>query len=350
MTPPTHTVSIIIPHWNGIDILSECIDSLNNTEYSNFEIIVVDNYSSDESVKWLKANHPKIKIIENDKNYGYAGGCNRGINNSKGDYIVFLNNDTIHKKDWLSNLVTFMNKHPDSSAVQPKILNYYERDKFDYAGGAGGHMDILCYPFARGRLFLEQEIDNNQYDDDAPCFWASGTAIMVRKEFFLEVEKFDENFFAHMEEIDLCWRLQLKGHNIYVNPKSVIYHKNAVSLPMTSIKKFMLNHRNSLMMLLSNYKVLTTLYLFPIRYMLELVAILYALTKLDFRHMFGVIQAHLWILFHIHIIFYKRIKINRLRTIGDYEIMKSMYKGSIIWDHYIRRMKTYRDIFFSTSS
>ncbi len=343
-------VSIIIPHWNGIDILSECIDSLNNTEYSNFEIIVVDNYSSDESVKWLKANHPKIKIIENDKNYGYAGGCNRGINNSKGDYIVFLNNDTIHKKDWLSNLVTFMNKHPDCAAVQPKILNYYERDKFDYAGGAGGHMDILCYPFARGRLFLEQEIDNNQYDDDAPCFWASGTAIMVRKEYFLEVEKFDENFFAHMEEIDLCWRLQLKGHNIYVNPKSVIYHKNAVSLPMTSIKKFMLNHRNSLMMLLSNYKVLTTLYLFPIRYMLELVAILYALTKLDFRHMFGVIQAHLWILFHIHIIFYKRIKINRLRTIGDYEIMKSMYKGSIIWDHYIRRMKTYRDIFFSTSS
>ena len=343
-------VSIIIPHWNGIDILSECIDSLNNTEYSNFEIIVVDNYSSDESVKWLKANHPKIKIIENDKNYGYAGGCNRGINNSKGDYIVFLNNDTVHKKDWLSNLVTFMNKHPDCAAVQPKILNYYERDKFDYAGGAGGHMDILCYPFARGRLFLEQEIDNNQYDDDAPCFWASGTAIMVRKEFFLEVEKFDENFFAHMEEIDLCWRLQLKGHNIYVNPKSVIYHKNAVSLPMTSIKKFMLNHRNSLMMLLSNYKVLTTLYLFPIRYMLELVAILYALTKLDFRHMFGVIQAHLWILFHIHIIFYKRIKINRLRTIGDYEIMKSMYKGSIIWDHYIRRMKTYRDIFFSTSS
>ena len=343
-------VSIIIPHWNGIDILSECIDSLNNTEYSNFEIIVVDNYSSDESVKWLKANHPKIKIIENDKNYGYAGGCNRGINNSKGDYIVFLNNDTIHKKDWLSNLVTFMNKHPDCAAVQPKILNYYERDKFDYAGGAGGHMDILCYPFARGRLFLEQEIDNNQYDDDAPCFWASGTAIMVRKEFFLEVEKFDENFFAHMEEIDLCWRLQLKGHNIYVNPKSVIYHKNAVSLPMTSIKKLMLNHRNSLMMLLSNYKVLTTLYLFPIRYMLELVAILYALTKLDFRHMFGVIQAHLWILFHIHIIFYKRIKINRLRTIGDYEIMKSMYKGSIIWDHYIRRMKTYRDIFFSTSS
>ena len=259
-------VSIIIPHWNGIDVLSECIDSLNNTKYSNFEIIVVDNASSDDSVKWINNNHPKINIVENDQNYGYAGGCNRGIKTSKGDYIVFLNNDTIHEKNWLSNLVSFMNNHPDCAAVQPKILNYYERDKFDYAGGSGGHMDLLCYPFARGRLFLEQEIDNKQYDDDTQCFWASGTAIMVRKKYFLEVEKFDENFFAHMEEIDLCWKLQLKGYKVYVNPKSVVYHKNAVSLPMTSLKKFMLNHRNSIIMLLSNYKLFTTLYLFPIRY------------------------------------------------------------------------------------
>ena len=343
-------VSIIIPHWNGINVLSECIDSLNNTEYSNFEIIVVDNASSDDSVNWLKTNHPKINIIENDQNYGYAGGCNRGIGISKGDYIVFLNNDTIHEKDWLNNLVSFMNSHPDCAAVQPKILNYYERNTFDYAGGSGGYMDILCYPFARGRLFLEQEDDNNQYDDDTHCFWASGTAIMVRKKNFLEVDKFDENFFAHMEEIDLCWKLQLKGYSIYVHPGSVIYHKNAVSLPMTSLKKFMLNHRNSIIMLLSNYKLFTTLYLFPIRYALELVAMVYALTKLDFKHFFGVIQAHVWILFHIHIIFIRRRKINRLRTITDYEMMKLMYKGSIIWDYYLRRKKTYRDIFSSPSS
>ena len=136
-------VSIIIPHWNGIDVLSECIDSLNNTEYSNFEIIVVDNASSDDSVKWINNNHPNIIIVENDQNYGYAGGCNRGIKISQGEYIVFLNNDTIHEKDWLSNLVSFMNIHPDCAAVQPKILNYYERDKFDYAGGSGGYMDVL---------------------------------------------------------------------------------------------------------------------------------------------------------------------------------------------------------------
>jgi GT2 family glycosyltransferase len=211
-------------------------------------------------------------------------------------------------------------------------------------------MDVLCYPFARGRLFLEQEIDNKQYDDETQCFWASGTAIMVRKKYFLEVEKFDENFFAHMEEIDLCWKLQLKGYKVYVNPKSVVYHKNAVSLPMTSLKKFMLNHRNSIIMLLSNYKLFTTLYLFPIRYSLELIAIIYALSKLDFKHMFGVIQAHLWLLFHIHIIFIRRRKIRRLRLINDYEIMKSMHKGSIIWDHYIRRKKTFREIYFSPSS
>jgi len=343
-------VSLIIPHWNGIDVLSECIDSLNNTEYSNFEIIVVDNASSDDSVNWIKNNYPKINIVQNDKNYGYAGGCNRGIKTSKGDYIVFLNNDTIHEKDWLNHLVSFMENHSDCAAVQPKILNYYERDRFDYAGGSGGHMDVLCYPFARGRLFLEQEIDNKQYDDDNNCFWASGTAIMVRKKYFLEVEKFDENFFAHMEEIDLCWKLQLKGYSIYAHPKSVIYHKNAVSLPQTSLKKFMLNHRNSIIMLLSNYQLLTTLYLFPVRYFLEWIAIFYALSKLDFKHMFGVIQAHLWVLFHIHIIFIRRIQIKRLRIINDLQMMKSMYKGSIVWDYYIKGKRTYRDIFFIPSS
>ena len=343
-------VSIIIPHWNGIDVLSECIDSLNNTEYSNSEIIVVDNASSDDSVNWIKNNYPKINIVQNDKNYGYAGGCNRGIKASKGDYIVFLNNDTIHEKDWLNHLVSFMENHSDCAAVQPKILNYYERDRFDYAGGSGGHMDVLCYPFARGRLFLEQEIDNKQYDDDTNCFWASGTAIMVRKKYFLEVEKFDENFFAHMEEIDLCWKLQLKGYSIYAHPKSVIYHKNAVSLPQTSLKKFMLNHRNSIIMLLSNYQLLTTIYLFPVRYFLEWIAIFYALSKLDFKHMFGVIQAHFWVLFHIHIIIIRRIKIKRLRIINDLQMMKSMYKGSIVWDYYIKGKRTYRDIFFIPSS
>ena len=142
-------ISLIIPHWNGIDVLSECLDSLAQTEYSNFEIIVVDNASTDGSPDWVSLNFPQIKLIENNQNYGYAGGCNRGAKVASGDYLVFLNNDTVQEKNWLDSLVDFMNLNPNVSAVQPKILNYYDRSKFDYAGGAGGWLDILGLPFAR---------------------------------------------------------------------------------------------------------------------------------------------------------------------------------------------------------
>jgi len=339
-------VSIIIPHWNGIDVLSECLDSLKKTVYPNFEIIVVDNASTDGSGDWIKNHHPQIKLINNDKNYGYAGGCNRGVLHADGELVVFLNNDTVQDKYWLQNLVSFINSHPGCAAVQPKILNYYERNRFDYAGGSGGHMDVLCYPFARGRIFLDQEIDSGQYDDDDRCFWASGTAIMVRKDYYMEAGQFDEKFFAHMEEIDLCWKLQLMGYKVFVHPAAVVYHKNAVSLPMTSLKKFMLNHRNSLLMLLTNYKLLTTLYILPLRYALEWVAIFYALSKFDFRHAFGIIKAHIWILLHLHIIYSRRIKIKQKRVLSDREMMKAFYRGSIVLDYYIARKKTYGDLSF----
>ena len=207
-------------------------------------------------------------------------------------------------------------------------------------------MDVLCYPFARGRVFLDQEIDSGQYDDDDRCFWASGTAIMVRKDYYMEVGQFDENFFAHMEEIDLCWKLQLMGYKVFVHPAAVVYHKNAVSLPMTSLKKFMLNNRNSLLMLLTNYKLLTTLYILPLRYALEWVAIIYALSKFDFRHVFGIIEAHIWILLHLHIIFSRRIKIKQKRVLSDREMMNAFYRGSIVLDYYITRKKTYGDLSF----
>ena len=157
-------VSIIIPHWNGIDVLSECLESLKKTRYSDFEIIVVDNASSDGSARWIKDNHPDIVLVENEENYGYAGGCNRGAAIAKGDYVVFLNNDTVHDQHWLEPLISRIESDRNIAAVQPKILNYFQRDLFDYAGGAGGHMDIFCFPFTRGRMFLDQEVDKSQYD------------------------------------------------------------------------------------------------------------------------------------------------------------------------------------------
>ncbi len=337
-------ISIIIPHWNGIDVLSECLDSLKQTTYENKEIIVVDNASSDGSQAWIKEHHPDITLVENDENYGYAGGCNRGVPSAKGNWLLFLNNDTIQETDWLNHLADRVSESEEIVALQPKIRNYYERNLFDYAGGAGGHIDLLCFPFTKGRIFLEQEEDLGQYNTRTDIFWASGTAIMVRKDDFESAGGFDETFFAHQEEIDLCWRLQLIGNRIVFEPNSIIYHKNAVSLPMHSLQKNYLNHRNSFFMLLTNYNLLLTLYLIPIRLALEFVAVIYALVKWDLRHFGAVFKSLFWLLTHPVLIFNKRRSVRKIRVLSDTEILKKFYRGSIVFAHYIRGIKKYSDL------
>jgi GT2 family glycosyltransferase len=291
-------VSIIIPHWNGVDVLAECLESLHKCTYPNFEIIIVDNASSDGSPDWIEKNHPEVKLVRCDKNHGYAGGCNRGVPVAQGEYLLFLNNDTIHDPGWIDPLVDTLDQDSTIAAVQSKLLNYYERDLLDYAGGCGGMMDILCFPFARGRLFLTQERDKGQYDGKTRIFWASGTAFMTRKSLFDEVGGFDEVFFAHQEEVDLQWRMQLMGYQIFVNTESLVYHKNAVSLPMHSPRKKYLNHRNTLIMMLTNFNWPLMLYLLPIRLVLELVAVLYAAALFDFAHIGAIFKSLLWILTH----------------------------------------------------
>ena len=344
MTEQRPTVSIIIPHWNGIETLSECIDSLLKSTFGSYEVIVVDNASSDGSQAWIKESHPHIKLVENDRNYGYAGGCNRGADKASGEFLVFLNNDTIQKSDWLHYLVELMQKDNTIAAAQPKILNYYQKKMFDYAGGSGGYMDMFCFPYARGRLFLEQEEDQGQYNDAKKCFWASGTAIMVRKELFVEAGKFDEIFFAHMEEIDLCWRLQAMGHHVWVEPQSIIYHKNAVSLPMHTHRKYYLNHRNSLLMLLSNFSVPVAFYVGFIRIMLEFIALGYAVIKLDWNHVTGILKSLTWILFHPVTILKKRSRFKKIRVIKDKNMMNKLSRTSVVIGHYLGGKRTYLEI------
>jgi GT2 family glycosyltransferase len=337
-------VSVIIPHWNGIEVLSECLESLVQTKYPNFEIIVVDNASTDGSPDWVPLNFPQVKLIENDQNHGYAGGCNRGAKVASGEYFLFLNNDTIQDNHWMDGLIDFMNLNPDVAAVQPKILNYFERDRFDYAGGAGGWIDVLGFPFARGRVFFEREKDVGQYDRMRPIFWASGTAIMVRKSDFQIAGGFDETFFAHQEEIDLCWKFRLMGKETWAIPSSVVYHKNAVTLPMFSQKKQYLNHRNSFLMVLSNYSLPLTLYMTPIRLALEFVALVYSLVLFDKNHFFGIIQSLYWIITHPHIIWKRRRLVKKIRVVKDKKILPWLYWGSVVFDYYIRRKKRSADI------
>ena len=341
---PNTKVSVIIPHWNGIDVLSECLDSLGKSTYKNIEIIVVDNASSDGSQDWIRSNHPNIILVQNKSNLGYAEGCNVGAKSSSGEYLIFLNNDTVQNENWIESLVDFLNLNRNVAAVQPKILNYFDRTKFDYAGGCGGWIDVLGFPFARGRLFLNLEKDEGQYEKIRPIFWASGTALMIRKKMFIDLNGFDKTFFAHQEEIDLCWKIHLSGKEVWSVPTSVVFHKNAVTLPMFSRKKQYLNHRNSLLMMLTNYSLPMTLYLFPIRLSLEFVALFYALFCFDINHFIGIIQSLLWIITHPHIIVSRRIRIRKIRKIKDAKIIKNMYWGSIVFDHYIRRLKKSIDL------
>jgi len=338
------SVSIVIPHWNNIDILSECLESILATDFDNFETIVVDNASSDNSVSWVKSNYPNVKLIENDKNYGYAGGCNRGAEAAIGDHLIFLNNDTVQDKNWISNLIKTINSSDKIAAIQPKILNYYDRNIFDYAGGAGGHMDIYCFPFARGRLFSFQENDEGQYNNKEKCFWSSGTSFMVRRELFQKAGGFDENFFAHMEEIDLCWRLYAMGFEVWVEPNSIVYHKNALTLPMYSHKKYYLNHRNSLLMLLGNYSIKNIFLIGIPRLILEKIACFYSILMLDWRHLTAILRSLFWIIFHPNVIMKKRKNFSKIRIIADKKIMENMMQSSIVIKYYLLKKQSYLDI------
>ena len=338
------SVSIVIPHWNNVDVLSECLESISNTNFENFETIVVDNASTDNSVASVRSNYPNVKLIENDKNYGYAGGCNIGAEAASGDFLIFLNNDTVQEKDWISNLIKTINSDDKIAAVQPKILNYYDRNVFDYAGGSGGHMDIYCFPFARGRIFSFQENDEGQYNNKEKCFWSSGTCFMVRRELFQKAGGFDESFFAHMEEIDMCWRLYAMGFEVWVEPDSVVYHKNALTLPMYSHKKYYLNHRNSLLMLLGNYSIKNIFLIGIPRLILEKIACLYSILMLDWRHFTAILRSLFWIIFHPNVIMKKRKSFSKIRTITDKKIMENMMQSSIVIKYYLLKKQAYLDI------
>jgi len=314
------------------------------SQYPSLEIVVVDNHSTDGSPEWIKNNHPDVILLENDKNYGFAGGCNRGVSLCSGEYIIFLNNDTIHDPGWIEPLVETLNSDSQIAAAQPTIRNYYQRELFDYAGGAGGAMDIFGFPFAKGRVFSTQETDKAQYTKKNEIFWASGTAIIVRRDQFVESGMFDETFFAHMEEIDLCWRFYLMGYSVRSAPSSIVYHKNAVTLPQQSLKKYYLNHRNSVLMVLSNYSLPVTLYVLPIRIALEGIAFIYALLLLDWKHATAIVKALFWILFHPLAVIKKRRKTKALRKIRDRNIFDKMYRGSVVVGYYLLGKKTYREI------
>ena len=286
-------IAVIILNWNGAKLLREFLPSVvANTPRDIARVIVADNGSTDDSLEVLEREFPDVEVLKFDHNYGFAGGYNRAIEATRYRYTLLLNSDVSTPEGWLRPLYDWAVAHPDMGAAMPKIRSYRHPEQFEYAGAAGGFLDCHGYPYCRGRIFNNVETDHGQYDDPCEVFWATGAAMLVDTEAYLQAGGLDEAFFAHMEEIDLCWRLKLAGRHNYVVPASVVYHLGGASLDASNPYKTYLNFRNNLLMLHKNLPAsMRRGFLFR-RRLLDTLAWGRFVATLKWRHAAAVVRAH----------------------------------------------------------
>jgi GT2 family glycosyltransferase len=326
-------VAIAILNYNGKNHLETFLPSvIQNSEQAT--IYVIDNASSDDSITFLNSNYPEIKIIENSANFGFAGGYNEGMKTINEELVVLLNSDVEVTKNWLNPLIESMN-NASIAGCQPKIKSYLEREKFEHAGACGGFIDKNYFPFCRGRILNHIEIDKEQYDNPKNVFWVSGAAFMIRNSIFKERGGFDADFFAHMEEIDLCWRIQKSGKSFLVIPQSEVYHLGGGTLGYESPTKLYLNFRNNLYMIIKNHSG----YLFPklfFRMVLDGLAGIKFLTEGKPRYCLVVFLAHMAIYANFTKFYRKRVELRKYKGKP-----KGIYQGSMIWATMIQGIKTF---------
>jgi hypothetical protein len=334
--------AIVILNWNGIRYLKQFLGTVTAySEKSGTAIYLADNCSGDGSVDWVEKNHPGVKVIRLERNHGYAGGYNRALEQIPADYYILLNSDVEVTPGWADELISFMDNNPDVAACQPKILSWHRRDHFEYAGGAGGFIDKYGYPFCRGRLFHICEKDNGQYDNIEEVFWTSGSCMIIRSDAWCKCGGLDQDFFAHMEEIDLCWRLILSGYRLFYNPGSVVYHVGGGALPYETPLKAYLNFRNNLFMLYKNLpgnKLTGTLF---IRKVLDGVASGVFLITGKFWKVRSVLRAH--------IDYYKasaslHLKRNNVSRDFPENPSRLILNKSIVFEFYIKGNRTFTSL------
>jgi GT2 family glycosyltransferase/SAM-dependent methyltransferase len=332
MPASTPLVSIIIPHQAGTEILVDCLEALAaDGSHPDTEVLLVDNGSSDGSVQEAQRRFPHVRVIRLERNEGYAGGCNRGIRASRGDYVLLLNDDTKVSPGCVGALVQAAEADPTIGACQPKIRSLRDPSQFEYSGAAGGLMDIYAYPFSRGRLMGHVEEDRGQYDDPIEIFWASGVCMLIRRSALDEAGLFDETFFAYMEEIDLCWRIHLQGRRIVYVPTAVVYHIGGYSLDQRVLKRIYLNHRNSTLTLLKNYSTASLWRILPVKILLECCILVAALARNPLRSL-AVLQSFGWLLTHVPTIARLRREVQGRRRVPDSAIAPGLYQGMApIW-------------------
>ncbi len=341
-------VSILVLNYNGVKFLQACFDSLLAATYENQEIVLVDNNSSDDSIVFTRENYRQIKILQTGSNSGYSRAYNLALQACEGKYAILLNNDVEVAANWLEPLVTAAENDHTIGALQPKICSLIDDGYFEYAGASGGHMDIYGYPFLRGRLFFTTERDEGQYDDESEVFWTSGAAMFVRVSALEKSGFLDEDFVHHMEEIDLCWRLQLTGHRLKVIPDSVIHHYAGATIKPDSFMKLYWNHRNGIFMMLKNYELKSLFRVLFIRSFLDFVNIFFAaLVRFNYNHAYSIIRAYVWLLFHPGMIAAKRREVQNKRLLPDKLLWPMLYRKSVVMDYFIKKNKTFSRLNFT---
>lgn len=333
------SVAIVILNYNGRTYLETFLPSVLASAYSNKKVVVADNASTDDSVAFVKNNYPLVECLYNLTNEGFAGGYNWALKQVEADYYVLLNSDVSVTPGWIDPVMVLMEKDKTIAACQPKLLSYHQPELFEYAGAAGGWIDSLGYPFSRGRVFDVCEKDEAQYDDPQPVFWASGAAMFVRAKVYHELGGLDALFFAHQEEIDLCWRMQLAGYRIMSCPQSVVYHVGAGTLPRGGRKVF-LNFRNNLLMLGKNLHWSEKLWKLPLRFTLDAISAWKGLFTGDAAFFRAIVKAH-WAVIGI---WWKGGGQKNRQKPKAMKQLEGVYHGTIVWKYFIRKQTRFQEI------
>lgn len=336
-------IAVVILNWNGRKMLERYLSNVLTYSQEDATVVVADNASTDDSVEWLRQHHPDVPLIVLEKNWGFADGYNQALAHIEAEYYVLLNSDVEVTHHWLTPLVEFMDSHADVAACQPKLLAVHDHDSFEYAGACGGFIDRYGYPFCRGRIFDTVEQDNGQYDTAAEVLWATGACLMVRSNDYWEVGGLDGRFFAHNEEIDLCWRLRQRGRKVYCLPDSQVYHVGGGTLPKSNPHKTYLNFRNNLTMLYKNLPDNEWHKVSRMRLVLDYVA---ALKILLLEHNVGEFKAVLRARRDFHR--WKHDFDDDRRTILSGRVEKSplacRQPYSILWQYYMKGKKNYSQL------
>ena len=333
--------AIVILNWNGVEMLTRFLPNVLDYSRGEAVVYVADNASTDNSLEVLKMHFPEVRVIVQEKNWGFAEGYNRALGQIDAEYYVLLNSDVEVSHHWLTPLIEFMDNHADVAACQPKLLSLKNRDAFEYAGACGGFIDRYGYPFCRGRIFDTVESDDGQYDYAAEVLWATGACMVVRASDFKEAGGFDARFFAHSEEIDLCWRMRLMGKKIYCIPDSFVYHIGGGTLPKNNPMKTYLNFRNNLTMLYKNLPDGELRHVMRVRLFLDYVAAFQALLSGrvgDFKAIINGRKAFKkWLPEYREV----RREVQGRRVVRD---VTGIYRHSILWQYYAKGHKKYAEI------